>query len=165
MKFPALPIASPGPMGRSPGRVERTVAAFVSAFGCIVFATAACVDPYEDSGKPRFHGTHQQLGLPPCRMLSSVGFPCPACGMTTAVALLVHGDLTSALQVNWAGVVIALTGAVGMIWLGLLAAGVPRGPLMTADRTILCLTLLGASAAIARYAGVAGSAVLAKWGN
>jgi hypothetical protein len=35
-------------------------------------------------------GTHTQLGLEPCIMLSSMGIPCPMCGMTTTFSLMSH---------------------------------------------------------------------------
>jgi len=47
-----------------------------------------CVDP-----DPRGFGTHEQLGLAPCRTMEVIGIPCPGCGVTTSVSLLWHGDL------------------------------------------------------------------------
>ena len=35
-------------------------------------------------------GTHTQLGLEPCIMLSALGMPCPMCGMTTTFTLMAH---------------------------------------------------------------------------
>ena len=42
---------------------------------------------------PRGFGTHEQLGLAPCRTMDVVGIPCPGCGVTTSVSLLWHGEL------------------------------------------------------------------------
>ena len=42
---------------------------------------------------PRGFGTHEQLGLAPCRTLDVIGIPCPGCGVTTSVSLLWHGEL------------------------------------------------------------------------
>ncbi len=42
---------------------------------------------------PRGFGTHEQLGLAPCRTMEWAGIPCPGCGVTTSVSLLWHGDL------------------------------------------------------------------------
>jgi len=38
----------------------------------------------------RGHGTHQQLGLPPCTFYVIFQRPCPACGMTTSWAWLLR---------------------------------------------------------------------------
>lgn len=39
------------------------------------------------------HGTHRQLGLPPCSSVLLFGRPCPGCGLTTS--------FTSTVQMNW----------------------------------------------------------------
>ena len=41
---------------------------------------------------PSGAGTHEQLGLPPCRSLDWFGIPCPGCGVTTAVTWFAHGE-------------------------------------------------------------------------
>ena len=41
---------------------------------------------------PRGFGTHEQLGMAPCRTMDLVGIPCPGCGVTTSVSLLWHGE-------------------------------------------------------------------------
>ncbi len=41
-------------------------------------------------------GTHRQLGLSSCSMLSVTGWPCPMCGMTTTFALLADGRVVDA---------------------------------------------------------------------
>jgi len=46
---------------------------------------------------PEGHGTHEQLGLPPCGMMVMTGRPCPTCGVTTAYALAAHGRFVDAL--------------------------------------------------------------------
>lgn len=38
------------------------------------------------------HGTHTELGLPPCPSVLLFGRPCPGCGLTTSWTALVHGD-------------------------------------------------------------------------
>ena len=37
-------------------------------------------------------GTHEQLGLAPCRFRELFGFRCPGCGVTTAVSHFAHGE-------------------------------------------------------------------------
>lgn len=72
-----------------------------------VFAVACWLDPYDANGSPRTLATHQQLGLPPCTFYFVTGLPCPACGMTTSFALLMHGDLLSSLRANAVGTMLA----------------------------------------------------------
>jgi hypothetical protein len=45
-------------------------------------------------------GTHEQLGLPPCGILALTGWPCPACGLTTAFAHLAHFQPVAAVTAN-----------------------------------------------------------------
>lgn len=135
----------------APQRFERLLAGFVAVAGCVVFSIAAVVNPYDESGNALTHGTHRQLGLPPCTLLSLVGFPCPACGMTTAVSLLVHGDPVASYRANGAGTLIAGAGLVTTAWLGMLAWGVRRRPRFSAENSILGLTIAGAGVAIVRY--------------
>lgn len=42
------------------------------------------------------HGTHQQLGLPPCPSILLFGRPCPGCGLTTSFTATLHGQLATA---------------------------------------------------------------------
>jgi len=46
---------------------------------------------------PSGHGTHCQLGLPPCLAMWLLGLPCPGCGVTTSVVLAARGDFAAAL--------------------------------------------------------------------
>ena len=46
------------------------------------------------------HGTHSQLGLPPCGSAVVFGRPCPGCGMTTSVSALVHLDVAGAARAH-----------------------------------------------------------------
>lgn len=52
---------------------------------------------------PRGFGTHQQLGLPPCRFRASSGLPCPGCGLTTSFAHMAHGQPLAALRAHLMG--------------------------------------------------------------
>jgi hypothetical protein len=73
----------------------------------VVFTIAWRLSPYEADGTARRMGTHQNLGLPPCSFADKVGYPCPACGMTTSFALLVRGDVLNSLRANWVGTMLA----------------------------------------------------------
>lgn len=81
----------------------RAVAVVVSV-GCgALLAVAAWMTP-----DARGLGTHQQLGFPPCTMVVLTGYPCPTCGMTTAFAHTVRGELISAFKAQPAGLILAL---------------------------------------------------------
>ena len=60
-----------------------------------ILFVAAVLEP-----DPRGYGTHAQLGLPPCGFLSLTGAPCPGCGLTTAFAHAVRGELAFAADAN-----------------------------------------------------------------
>ena len=53
-------------------------------------------------------GTHQQLGLPPCSMLSLFGIRCPACGMTTSWSYFAKGNWIASISTNAGGFLLAL---------------------------------------------------------
>ncbi|MCA9086460.1 MAG: DUF2752 domain-containing protein [Planctomycetaceae bacterium] len=67
-----------------------------------VFCVAAAVVP-----DPRGFGTHEQLGLPPCLVMTWCNHRCPHCGMTTSFAWLVRGDFANAWHCNSGGPVLA----------------------------------------------------------
>lgn len=147
----------PGPDGNfmRPGPGERWLAGILAVMGCLVFAVAAGLDPYE-AGRPRTHGTHRQLGLPACTLQSLAGLPCPGCGMTTSVSLFVHGDPAAAWRANWAGAFLAGAGLVVTAWLALLACGQPRWPRFSAENSLVGLVISTAVAVLVRYVAVAG---------
>jgi hypothetical protein len=66
---------------------------------------------------PRGFGTHTQLGLGPCAYLTSTGRLCPTCGMTTAYAWVVRGNLGRSWQANPAGCLFALLSVPLAAWL------------------------------------------------
>lgn len=57
-------------------------------------------------------GTHRQLGLGGCIVLTLTGVPCPMCGMTTTFSLMAHGRVFDALLNQPFGVVLFVTTAV-----------------------------------------------------
>jgi len=81
----------------------RLYAAGVLAAVIAVFGVAAGLHPDGLS-----HGAHQQLGLPPCGFVVMTGLPCPTCGMTTAFAHTIRGQLVQALHAQAAGLLLAL---------------------------------------------------------
>ena len=75
----------------------------IAAAAVTVLAVAAWLEP-SASG----HGTHTQLGLPPCGFLTLTGFPCPGCGLTTAFAHGVRGSLVQSAIANPLGLAMFL---------------------------------------------------------
>lgn len=68
------------------------------------------------------HGTHQQLGLPPCPSVMLFDRPCPGCGLTTSWTALIHGNLPMALHAHvfgpmlyFAYTMVALMSLVGLV--------------------------------------------------
>lgn len=49
---------------------------------------------------PSGHGTHTQLGLPPCPSVLVMGRPCPGCGLTTSWTNVLHGNFAAAWSAN-----------------------------------------------------------------
>ena len=73
-------------------------------------------------------GTHTQLGLGACSVLSATGWPCPMCGMTTTFTHLAHGAVGSAIRTQPFGVVLFATAAL-LAGVGLADAFWPAGRL------------------------------------
>lgn len=53
---------------------------------------------------PRGHGSHLQIGLPPCPAVLYTGRPCPSCGMTTSFAATLEGNWELATRAHPIGV-------------------------------------------------------------
>jgi hypothetical protein len=64
---------------------DKAFSGAVLAFSAAALAIARSLHP-SASGM----GTHEQLGLPPCKFLVFTGFPCPSCGLTTSFAYAAH---------------------------------------------------------------------------
>ena len=93
-----------------PARPVWLAAAGVGLLGLL--ATAAVLRP-----SPSGHGTHQQLGLPPCTFWVLFHRPCPTCGMTTAWAHLMRGEWIDACRANTGGVLLGVLAMVAAPWL------------------------------------------------
>lgn len=109
------------PFGSSPALVRTWSAAVLLA--CLtVLGIAWTLKP-----DARGYGTHEQLGLARCASLTMTGLPCPTCGMTTAFAFTVRGDLISAFRAQPSGLLLALGSilAVGVSAYGLFTGRLP----------------------------------------
>ncbi|MBN1941700.1 MAG: DUF2752 domain-containing protein [Phycisphaerae bacterium] len=81
-------------------RLRGLIVALV-CFGAIVAARG--LDPRRDG-----HGTHTQMGLSGCGFLARTGYPCPACGITTSLAAMAHGQVWQAIRAHLFGVMLFL---------------------------------------------------------
>lgn len=138
---------------------ERRRAAALATTGLTTFLVAQVLTPYEPDGTLKLLGTHQQLGLPPCGFLTIFQIPCPGCGMTTAFALVVRGDLAAGWQANSAGVVIAFVLAISMVLFSAIAFRGGRFVLRI-DDIIKYAVAVAAIAAASRWLFVVGPKLL-----
>lgn len=101
---------------------ERLALVAIGLFAGLILALAARATP-----DPRGYGTHaSSLGLPPCGLIRYAGVPCPSCGMTTAFAHAVRGEMGRSARAQPLGFVLALaTAATAVIAPALGAAGIP----------------------------------------
>jgi hypothetical protein len=65
---------------------------------------------------PRGFGTHEQLGLPACPTYGRFGVPCPACGVTTSVALVYRGRALQGLRNQPFGFLVAVGLPLFSLW-------------------------------------------------
>lgn len=113
-------------------------AALLAGAGCLaILVVATRLDP-AGAG----HGTHTQLGLPPCGWAEAFGRPCMTCGMTTAFAHAADGDLLNSARAQPFGFLLAvMTAALG--W-GALHVAVTGSMLASAAARMLTPRLLWA---------------------
>ena len=116
-------------MNDSAGRLHRAMRPSVrfglAALGLILLVGLGVAGWLEPDA--RGFGTHQQLGLPPCTFRTLFGVRCPSCGMTTAWAHTVRGQIGAAVRANAGGTVLALIVVFVAPWL-LIAALRGRQP-------------------------------------
>jgi len=89
---------------------RRLIAGTVGA-ACLAVLLVAASLRADEAG----HGTHTQLGLPPCQFLMKMDMPCYTCGMTTAFSLAADGHLLAAFLTQPFGAMLALTLAMVLI--------------------------------------------------
>lgn len=102
------PVPAPATVGGSDGsRVLSRLGWLLFLLPAVaVLITAALLTP-----NPVGHGTHTQLGLPPCGFYVFTGLPCPGCGLTTCFSYMMHLDPVGAANANPFGVMLFLTTA------------------------------------------------------
>jgi hypothetical protein len=118
-------------------RHDRLFAAVLAVGLLCPLVTAAFLRP-----DPSGHGTHRQLGLPPCTFLVLFGRRCPSCGMTTAWAHLVRGQVAGALRANVGGTLLGLLALLAEPWL-LVSAARGRWLVWEPNTTVVAWVLTG----------------------
>ena len=98
---------APPPRRRRMAVYVRVLLAGMAVGFAVILGVAVWLNPYvtNDDGTvtARTMETHRQLGMDQCGMVKYFGKPCPACGMTTSFALLMHADPVSSARANWVG--------------------------------------------------------------
>lgn len=64
------------------------------------------INPYNEDGTYKTHGTHAQIFVVPCIFNYLTGIRCPGCGLTTSCSLLMHGDPIASIAVNFGGLML-----------------------------------------------------------
>ena len=90
---------------------ERLLAAILGLALAAPVALATRLTP-----DARGWGTHEQLGMAPCRIRLWSGRPCPTCGMTTVWAYAVRGDAQAAVAANLGGTLLFAATVVAAAW-------------------------------------------------
>lgn len=90
------------------GLTRRSLEHWVILGGALLALIAVIVLGTWVEPDPRGHGTHEQFGMPPCRMLQFTSIPCPGCGVTTSVALAAHGQFAASFWNQPFGLFMAL---------------------------------------------------------
>jgi len=125
--------------------LERLFAAGI-ALACLApLLVAATVKP-RGTGT----GTHEALGLAPCGFLEHSRIPCASCGMTTAFAWFVRGNLPASFYLQPMGALLAL-GCGVTFWGAAYVAGTGR-PVHRLFRSIPILKLVIATIVFALLA-------------
>ena len=82
---------------------DRLNQALIAGASTPVLLLAASLSPSSEG-----HGTHTQLGLGECILLSLTSWPCPMCGMTTSFTHMANGNIAQAFITQPMGVLLFL---------------------------------------------------------
>lgn len=93
------------------------------------------------------HGTHQQLGLPPCPSAMVLDRPCPGCGLTTSWSAFLHGDWALAFRSHPLGPALYVCFSLyalasGYRWLRF-QGGAPDSPVINRAAIVVAVVFLG----------------------
>jgi len=112
----------------------RAGAGIVVLLSLSILAVAAWIEP-----APSGVGSHTQLGFRACAFYERTGYPCISCGMTTAFAHVVRGELLRAFEVQPAGALAGIACILTAILAGLAAATGRGRDKFTALMNIICV--------------------------
>ncbi len=101
-----------------------TIASRVGWFVLFIIPLAVMITATQLTPSPFGHGTHTQLGLPPCGFLVVTGVPCPGCGLTTCFSHMIRAEFVDAARANPFGVPLFL---VSFFTIPVAALGFVRG--------------------------------------
>lgn len=109
-------VGSPFQQSGRLSRAKRLGLIVVAAGLLVPWGIAAWLRP-----SPLGLGTHQQFGLPPCTIRFLFGLRCPTCGMTTAWAHLIRGQIAGAVRANATGALLGGASLSAVVWLSVTA--------------------------------------------
>lgn len=108
--------AAPGALPRAAARPRRSPEHFAVLGVAGLVLVGLCVLGLWLVPDPSGHGTHRQLGMPPCMMIELWNVPCPGCGVTTSVTLATQGHLVDAFRNQPFGLLVFLGLASFVLW-------------------------------------------------
>ena len=88
--------------------MRRRLRGLIVAAPCVAMILVA----WSLTPRPSGVGTAQEMGLPHCSILINTGWPCPSCGLTTAVAAAAQGDAGAALRAQPFGLVLVVAAVI-----------------------------------------------------
>ena len=150
------------------GQPRKALKSQITWFGAWAFVTGigAFLTP-DKSG----HGTHQQLGLPPCPSVLLFDRPCPGCGLTTSWTAFIHGNFAEAFHAHPLGppmyllfTFTALMGLYGYVRGARFATDSKEFTRITAVAVTIFLTFGVVRMAITPHFGTPSEHILAKYG-
>lgn len=128
----------------------------MSLAACAVLAIARCLVP-----DVRGFGTHEQLGLPACAFRVFTHVPCPGCGLTTAFAHMVRGEVLASFAASPVG---ALACVLTCLSVPLASFGALRGWSLSEACARLHVERIGLSLAVIGLAQWLARALSQLWG-
>lgn len=89
-------------------RAPQSRRALVSQMATFLLWTGVTVVGAFLTPRDALHGTHQELGLPPCPSALFFDRPCPGCGLTTSWTAFIHGNFAMAFHAHALGPILYL---------------------------------------------------------